>query len=523
VTSSRLRLAAALALALPAIALPWEALLDAAAARYNTVRGFRSGYEEGILWMRLALLVDAAAILLWPRLRARLWPEPAGPDVPRPQDRRDLAAAGALALLSLAFRLPGLAKSLQHDEWYIASLFVEHGPLIIATRATGFTNHILYTLFAWAGVKVFGMNEIGLRAAAAVFGALAPGLLYLVLRTRLPRLPSLAGAAALALSAFAVSYSQEARGYSLAVLGTVALFGLDDELRERPSLPALAAAVAVSVALVYTRLAYVVAVAAFVLAAAPDRPHLRRWLLVLVLSGLASLTLYAPTFGNILEVFRTGKAEPGAAPTYGSPFVLIHADFTTPYLPLAVMAAVGGLALAGIPSLPRPWILPCISLVGLSLLAFQLPWGNSRYQIHLLPIVMLLQASGLAWIAARSRPAALALGTLLLCAHAASLLRYHRQDKLDFKGAAAWLAPRSGRLGFAHDSKTAAWYLKQPERCVEVNADNLDAENPEWVSVHTITLWGQPDLEAKIRARYRREWERPSLFGHSLTLWRRRD
>lgn len=523
-----------LALAAAALLVPWTAILDWGASRYNTVRGYYDDYARGIAWLRLALGANAALAAAWPLLLRALWP-PAPEPSPRPHDRRDLHLMAGLFLFALALRLVGVTGSLQHDEWYIATQYVQHGPLVIATRYTGYTNHILATLLAWAGTMLFGMNEFGLRAASVLLGALAPAALYGALRWRFGRGWSLAGGLSLALAALALSYSQEARAYSLTLFGTAALLWLHEELRERPRRATLVAVIAVSTALVYARMFNVVIVTAFLAAAAIEvvgrkgdgSAFLRRALLGFLACGFLSFLLYSITLGTFFDVLRTGRPEAGEGHAYMTRDVLLPGDLSVAFLPGEFIVGVWGLTLAGVAALctrHRSWFFLTALLAAGTVWRTGIPWDSSRHWIHLLVPIAAAQAAALAWLAGRGgrgRRAALALAGALITAQAASAIRYHAQDKLDFKGAAAFLAGRPGRVGVAHDSKTVGWYLRPPGRSVEVNEKTLDEADPEWVSVHTATLAGEGRFAQLIYRRYQQAWERPSMYGRRLTLWRR--
>ncbi len=525
-----------LALAAAALLLPWAAILDWGAARFNTVRNFRGDYERGVGWLRGALAVNAALAFAWPWLLRILWP-PAGPPVARPHDRRDLHAMLGLFAFALALRLVGVTRSLQHDEWYIVHNYVQHGPLIIVTRYTGFTNHILYTLMAWAGTKLFGMNEFGLRAGSVFFGALAPVALYGALRCRFPRPWSLAGGLALSLSALALEYSQEARAYSVTLFGVAALLWLYEELRDRPTHAVLAGVVVVSTALVYTRMFNVLVVASFVAAVAVEwvarrggeSALLRRTLVAFLACGLLSFLLYAITLGTFLEVQKTGRPEPGEIQGYDSKDMLLPGDLSVAFLPWGFVVAVWGLSVAGWPALlacHRPWFFLLAVMAAGTVWRVGIPWDSSRFWMHLLVPLVAAQVAAVAWLAGRGRwapRAAAALAVGLVAVQGVSAARYHSQRKLDFKGAAAFLAqrPETERVGYAHDSKTVAWYLNQPARCAEVNAKNLDVVDPEWISVHTATLAGEGLFANRVYRRYRQAWTQKTMYGRSLTLWQR--
>ncbi len=522
-----------------AMLLPWEALLDAAAARFNTVRDFHDHYAGGVVWLRLALAANGLLALAWPRLRRALlepWPPPGGP---RPHDRADLAIGAGLFLLALGVRLVGITRSLQHDEWYTAVEWIRHGPLVIATRYTGLTNHVLYSLLAWGGVKLCGLNEVGLRLPALLFGSAAPVALYGALRGSMDRRAALLGGLVLALSSLAVSYGQEARSYSMALFGVSALFWVYRELRVRPSASAFRWAVAVSVFLVYARLYNVAVLCGFLAAAVTtgflgareERPLVRRAALAFGAAGFLSLLLYSPNLATVLAVqggARHEGGEPGEA--YAHPFVLVPGDFSVAYLPSWVMSAAWALTALGLVPLwlrDRDWGLILAGVGAFTLWSAGLDVNNSRFYIQLLPPIAMAQAAGISWLGGRGRAGGIAAWTLvagLALAHACSLGVYHSRGKLDFKGAAEFLSAQPGtdRVGLAHDSKTVAFYIRDPQRCIPVGAKSVDREAPGWIVVHTVTLGGEGAFAARVYAGYEQAWVRPAVWGYSLTVWRRK-
>ena len=525
-----------LVLAFLAILLPWNSLLDWSASRFNTVRGFYTDYARGIAWLRLALGANAALLVAWPGLLRLLWPPVSSP-LARPHDRRDGEIMAGLFIVALVLRLVGVTRSLQHDEWYIATQYVQHGPLVIATRFTGYTNHVFYTLMAWVTTKLFGLNEFGLRVPAVLFGALASPILYGALRCRFARSWSLTGALALCFSAFAIEYAQEARAYSVTLFGVAALMWLFEELRDRPTRGALFGVVAVSTALVYTRIFNVLIVVAFVVAAGVNAMArkesglalLRRSFLAAMTAAFLSFALYAITFGTFLDVLKSGRPEPGELQGYVSADILLPGELSVAFLPRGFMLAVWALSILGLIALyPRHgfWFFLLSITASLTVWRAGLPWDSSRFLMHLLPLLMTSQVAAIAWMAERGawgRRSALMLAGALVCAQAASSVRYYQQRKLDFKAEAAFLAaqPGNGKVGYAHDSKTITWYFRPAERCVEVNEKTIDAEDPEWVSVHTATLAGEGRFANRIYRRYEQAWQQKTMYGRSLTLWHR--
>jgi len=134
--------------------------------------------------------------------------------------------AVALLLLALSLRLHGLAaKPLWLDE--IATLhratMTVHDLILSSLQARHYPS---YFLLMWLVAK-FGTSAWVLRLPSAIFGALDAALVYGIGCEIEGPVAGLAAGLLLALSPFAVQYSQEARSYTLvASLILVALWGL---------------------------------------------------------------------------------------------------------------------------------------------------------------------------------------------------------------------------------------------------------------------------------------------------------
>ena len=124
-----------------------------------------------------------------------------------------------LFLLAILLRLPGLTRSLGHDEVYTWIIFASKSYVDIFTSYHLPNNHILHTLFVRFAAAVFGDAEWSLRLPALVSGLLAVPVLFGFAR-RLTQSDTIASGAALllAVSTVHVGFSQQARGYTLLVL-----------------------------------------------------------------------------------------------------------------------------------------------------------------------------------------------------------------------------------------------------------------------------------------------------------------
>ena len=128
----------------------------------------------------------------------------------------------AIVLVASALRLPTLGtQSLWFDEaatW--SQVEGTLGDLFIRTSADNYPP--LYNILAWLAVQVLGDAEWVLRLPAALLAVANVPLLYLLGRRIAGPSAGLLAAALLALSAYHVWYSQEARMYSLLAFAATA-------------------------------------------------------------------------------------------------------------------------------------------------------------------------------------------------------------------------------------------------------------------------------------------------------------
>lgn len=140
-----------------------------------------------------------------------------------------MSAGGALAaaaLLGLVLRLPGITRSLGHDEVYTWVIFASRPAADILTSYDLPNNHILHTLCVRLAAALLGEAEWVLRLPALLAGVLALPLLYALAR----RLTGAHGCALwstllLAVSSVHVGFSQQARGYTLLTLWALVYAG----------------------------------------------------------------------------------------------------------------------------------------------------------------------------------------------------------------------------------------------------------------------------------------------------------
>lgn len=137
---------------------------------------------------------------------------------PRTADIALFIALGAVLLLALALRLYRLdAQSFWYDEGNSARI-AERSSQLIIEGAAGDIHPPLYYLLLSAWRSFAGESEAALRGLSVLCGVLLTLFTYLLGRDMLNRRVGLVAAALMAVSPFAVYYSQEARMYVMLAL-----------------------------------------------------------------------------------------------------------------------------------------------------------------------------------------------------------------------------------------------------------------------------------------------------------------
>lgn len=152
---------------------------------------------------------------------------PAQPPERRPASRMQLTAAasiapgrffwiavGALTVVALLVRLPGLGSGFWADEIYsVMASFRTPFPETLSVFP-GDNKHPLYSLLAHAALTVFGESPWSVRLPALFFGVATVPMLFSLGARVTSRVEAFAASALLALSYHHVWFSQNARGYS---------------------------------------------------------------------------------------------------------------------------------------------------------------------------------------------------------------------------------------------------------------------------------------------------------------------
>jgi 4-amino-4-deoxy-L-arabinose transferase-like glycosyltransferase len=147
---------------------------------------------------------------------------------PRSTNRVLLLGLGALTVLAFALRVVGMDQSLYNDERLTHAIVTEHGlrGAIREVYETSVTPPLHYVL-AWFSVQLPGDDTVLVRLPSLIFGTANVPLLFLLGRRVGGVRVGLLAAMLMALSPFAIYFSNEARTYEVMVflvaLSTLAL------------------------------------------------------------------------------------------------------------------------------------------------------------------------------------------------------------------------------------------------------------------------------------------------------------
>ncbi len=328
----RIAFVAGLALAAGAVLLPVHALATLAAPPAALLPRVVAG-----LWLLKALLlVTAGLLVVLPRIplgggsgRALVAPLPDAERAPWPRGRESAALLAVLAV-ALALRLRDLGDGLWFDEIQTLVDYVRLPLGRLLTTYDSQNQHMLYSLLARVSVTTFGESAWALRLPAALLGVAGIWALYELGREVASRREALLAAALLAFSYQDVWFSQNARGYTGLLLGTLVSTALFLRLLRdgRPAGWRGATAYAITMALtlfVHVTAAFVAAAHGIVWLAAllkqrrrPSDPAVWLPAAALALAGIGALVLYAPVLPQLRGTLG-GETMAGVATAWKRP------------------------------------------------------------------------------------------------------------------------------------------------------------------------------------------------------------
>lgn len=309
----------------------------------------------------------------------------------------------------------------------------------------------VYYLLLKAWTAVAGDGEAAARSLSALAAVAAVGVVYVLASRLFGRFVGVVSGVALALNAFLARYAQEARGYTLALLGgalaTLAFVGLIEAPRSRRIWFAY---VVLASAALYCHffVAFVLLAHLATLPFVEDSRARRR-----VLEAAAAVAVLASPL-VLFALFRDeGQVEliPGV-----TPYRIVSALGALSGGTVATLVVFCGLAAAAIAAIVRSrgedrahlwpyalviaWLV--VPLVGAALLSLAKPLFLARYLIVMLPPLAILIALGAQALRPRWAAAALALAFAASVHGLAGWYPGEEKEGLDFRSAADRIAER---------------------------------------------------------------------------------
>jgi hypothetical protein len=150
----------------------------------------------------------------------------------------ELAVLLVITGIGLVGRLLFIERGVQYDEAYTYIEFARHSFKHVITDYHHPNNHVLHTLLVHFSTRLFGGALWAIRLPAFTAGLLILPAVYLLGRKMFRPWIGLAAAGLLAVAPVMISYSVNARGYTLIALFTLLLFLLADFARAEKNLAA---------------------------------------------------------------------------------------------------------------------------------------------------------------------------------------------------------------------------------------------------------------------------------------------
>jgi hypothetical protein len=219
------------------------------------------------------------------------------------RERWQLLALGGLCMVAAGIRLVFVSAAMRYDEAYTYTHYAS-GPLVTAVSLLDLPNNqVLHTALVWASSHLFGASEVAIRAPALAAGLGMVPAVYIVGRVYYSAGVGLLAAALVASNSWLVTYSTNARGYTLMALSFLLLLALAPSLVRGNATNRWLVFVAIGALALYTTTAALmplaivatwVAVSAVARRDPVGRAALKRLAIALAGIALTAAVLYSP-------------------------------------------------------------------------------------------------------------------------------------------------------------------------------------------------------------------------------------
>lgn len=384
----------------------------------------------------------------------------------------------ALLAVGLALRLPGLDRGLWFDEIQTLLDYVRQPWGVLLGTFDSTNQHLLYSISARAVITLLGESALALRLPAVLFGVASLWAAVAFGRRWMPAREAWWCGVLLAVSYQHVWFSQNARGYTGLLLGTLVTTALFHDLLKGVSATTrtawyYAVAVTLSVLIHVTALVVVAAHALTWLWQArrlPPGPGRWRPFGALALAGVLTLAVYAPLLPQVVTAVAGSGTSP-VATAWQNPAWMVAETLRglvrgipagVVVVPAALLVALAGVASAW----RRDRVATVLMLLPLGIMA-ALVLGTGH---NLWPRFFFFGAAFLVQLAVRGGFAVLervvparagpvgSAGLAVATAGSLALLPAAWAPKQDFRAALAWVEEHAG----AGDAVVATPMLEMP-------------------------------------------------------------
>ena len=335
-----------------------------------------------------------------------------------PRDKNLILLVGVTLLIGCVLRCWNINQSFWWDEIWSTMAYVKASSLwqVVSSLGYYFNNHIFYSLLARGSIKLLGESEFTARLPALVMGLLGIIMIFQFGKRFLGTPSGIIASILLAVSAFHIDHSSEARGYScLALFAILSSFyflkGLKvNELKSWILYVIFTVLgfyshvfmIAISISQFCAALLFMIGEKWGSLSTGVNAKTLSNFLLSLFCAGIITILLYAPIIPTFLE--NMGKVQ--LVNVNRIPFILSLLNSMLPGIQtLAGIIIYSILFLSGIYFVFRKDLTLFLYLLVLSVLPFSLyllinpMFVFERYFIFALPFILLIVSQGVVGLA----------------------------------------------------------------------------------------------------------------------------
>ena len=434
-------------------------------------------------------------------------------------DKRSTSVVGLALLIGGVLRCWNIDQSFWWDEIWSTMSFVKAQSLwdVVSSIGYYFNNHILYSLLARAFIAVLGESESVARLPAVIMGLLAIVVLFQFGKAFLGVSTGCLASLLLAVSAFHIDHSSEARGYSGLLLFSILSSYYFIKGLKADGYRSWIAYVFFTVLGFYSHI-FMIAVsvsqffAVLIFAgvgkwlspnSAMGQRALRHFLLALLCAGITTLLIYSP----VLPAFFRNLGRMQVVTVSRIPFAVTLVQSLLP----GCNSTVGGIAygilfVAGLVGMLKKDSILCVYVLILSVFPLCLyllinpMFVFERYFIFTLPGVLLMVSQGIVGLTEKvpgvyKQGAVIGVMTLILFLHVPAIGTTVNQDRQNYREAMSYV---EGAVG--DETETLVFALGYAAEHFRYYASDCTVVMPETLEELTLLMEGKGRFRCLITA-----------------------